>query len=205
MTALPLGNVIAQAKLAEFQKHEKAMEARLGAGVMLPWQIPLPDRQRAQFDFFAGWCSQNSVRSIPATPSVVATFISEMMATRGTDFLLDILEAIVTVHDYWNLANPVATATVAMMLVTTEAVDPPRSFTKEEKLVFAGLPRDIQGAVARREKNRDDDLRRKQNELAEERKRLKDGADKPVELNEKEISNANEDKQTLGLERVSAA
>lgn len=49
-------------------------------------------------------------------------------------------------------------------------IEPPRSWTKEEKERFATLPRETQEYLAERETQRDRDHRRSQNEAAEQRK-----------------------------------
>lgn len=49
-------------------------------------------------------------------------------------------------------------------------IEPPRSWTKEEKEEFKSYPREAQEKIARREQDRESTLRRGQNELAEQRK-----------------------------------
>jgi hypothetical protein len=49
-------------------------------------------------------------------------------------------------------------------------IDPPRSWTKDEKERFKALPRDLQEYVSERERARETELRRGQNEAAEQRK-----------------------------------
>jgi hypothetical protein len=49
-------------------------------------------------------------------------------------------------------------------------IEPPRSWTKEEKEEFATYPREAQEKIARREQDRETALRRSQNEAAEQRK-----------------------------------
>jgi len=51
-------------------------------------------------------------------------------------------------------------------------IDPPASWTKDEKERFKALPRDTQEYVAERERARDAEIRRGQNEVAEQRKVL---------------------------------
>jgi hypothetical protein len=50
------------------------------------------------------------------------------------------------------------------------SIEPPRSWTKEEKERFKSLPRELQAYLSEREQERDRDVRRRQNEAAEERK-----------------------------------
>ena len=51
-------------------------------------------------------------------------------------------------------------------------IEPPRSWTKEARERFASLPRETQEYLAHREQDRDRELRRSQNEAAEQRKTL---------------------------------
>lgn len=51
-------------------------------------------------------------------------------------------------------------------------IEPPRSWTKEDKELFTGLPRETQERLAERERLRETDFSRRQNELAEQRKPL---------------------------------
>jgi hypothetical protein len=50
------------------------------------------------------------------------------------------------------------------------SIDPPRSWTKDEKERFKTLPRELQAYVSERERARETELRRGQNEIAEQRK-----------------------------------
>jgi len=49
-------------------------------------------------------------------------------------------------------------------------IEPPRSWTAEEKDAFKALPRETQSRIAEREKDREADFRRRQNEVAEKHK-----------------------------------
>ncbi|WP_354269646.1 hypothetical protein ACE102_21875 [Bradyrhizobium sp. vgs-9] len=55
-----------------------------------------------------------------------------------------------------------------------DVVEPPRSWGKEEKQSFLQLPRDLQLYFAKREKQRDDAVRRAQNEAAQARREMKE-------------------------------
>lgn len=52
----------------------------------------------------------------------------------------------------------------------TPSIDPPRSWTKEEKEAFKALPPEHQKRISDRERARDVEIRTRQNELAEQRK-----------------------------------
>jgi hypothetical protein len=73
---------------------------------------------------------------------------------------------------------------VRAVLNDVVAVDPPRSWTKEEKAEFATFPIPAQKTISRREQDRERALRQRQNELAEERKRLQADADKSADKQE---------------------
>lgn len=53
---------------------------------------------------------------------------------------------------------------------TEPTIEPPRSWTKDEKERFASLPRETQEYIAQREQDREREIRRSQNEAAETRK-----------------------------------
>ncbi|WLA65831.1 hypothetical protein [Bradyrhizobium diazoefficiens] len=55
-----------------------------------------------------------------------------------------------------------------------DVVEPPRSWGKEEKQRFLQLPRDLQLYFAKREQQRDDTVRRAQNEAAQARREMKE-------------------------------
>jgi hypothetical protein len=52
----------------------------------------------------------------------------------------------------------------------TPSIEPPRSWTKEDKAAFLALPPEVQQRVAERERAREVEIRRGQNETAEQRK-----------------------------------
>jgi len=55
---------------------------------------------------------------------------------------------------------------------TLPPIEPPRSWSKEDKELFTGLPRETQERLAERERSRETDFLRRQNETAEQRKAL---------------------------------
>lgn len=72
--------------------------------------------------------------------------------------------------------NPVLEA-LALARVD-ELIDPPRSWGKQEKLMFLQLPRPLQLYYAERESDRERELRRAQNEAASARKSAADAESK---------------------------
>jgi hypothetical protein len=57
-------------------------------------------------------------------------------------------------------------------LAEAPSIDPPRSWTKEDKELFKGLPRETQERLVARERSREGDFLRRQNEAAEKLKDL---------------------------------
>lgn len=55
---------------------------------------------------------------------------------------------------------------------TLDPIEPPRSWTKEDKALFKGLPRETQQRLADRERSREADFLRRQNEAADKTKAL---------------------------------
>jgi hypothetical protein len=187
-----IASVIEQAKLAEYARNEKALADRLTHR-----RSPISAEDRALLVPFLNWCEGMQVRHAPAAPSSVATFVREFN-WRGPKILLPTLRAIEAVHDFFGAANPVATEAVksavaemfnddlADLIVTPK--DAPRSWPKNEKILFSVLPKELQAIIGRRENERDQAVRSAQNEVSNLRNeltrlKLKDSADtKSVEL-----------------------
>jgi hypothetical protein len=177
-------------QLALLDAGEKALATEL-ALVLPAVQSELTPEQRELFQIFAAWCDQKACRKCPAKPWALAAFIIDQEKLGvPAERILATIQAIEAAHDQHGLANPTATAVVRAAMDRILTVDPPRSWPKEDKAAFAMLPAGIREAISRRELQRDRDLRRRQNELAEEKKRLTNGADtKPVEHKEQELQN----------------
>jgi hypothetical protein len=69
-------------------------------------------------------------------------------------------------------AGPGETQEADAQAETPDPIEPPRSWTKEDKELFRGLPRDTQQRLAERERSREGDFLRRQNEAAEKLKGL---------------------------------
>jgi hypothetical protein len=68
------------------------------------------------------------------------------------------------------MSNPVMEAIISAKV--SDMIAPPRSWGHAEKAAFLKLPRELQLFYARREAQRDREVRRSQNEAAEARKAL---------------------------------
>jgi hypothetical protein len=116
------------------------------------------------------WCRQHGVaQALPLSPAAVATFLE----AQSVPDLLPLVGAIEALHDYRGVANPCATAAVRTVLERRLTIELPRSWTAEDRRLFASLPPEVRAVIFKRETARDTALRRKQNELSEEIRRLK--------------------------------
>jgi hypothetical protein len=139
---------------------------------------------------FLQWTEAQKVRALPAKPCTVAAFC-QWQKDKGApkEKLNATLSAIEALHNAASVGNPIATP-IVRTITAASTIEPPRSWTKDEKVLFTGLPVEIQAVIARREKNRETELRRAQNEAGELRRLFKTAADinKPVEpTNEKDV------------------
>jgi hypothetical protein len=113
---------------------------------------------------FAEWCKSRGVKCLPCGPTTAAAFIRhESAAGVPADRILSALEAIEAAHS--GLSNPIASAAPRAELARILKLEgEPRSWSKPERLVFAGLPPEVQGIITRRAKRDSDLIRRLQNE-----------------------------------------
>jgi len=168
MTAAPvlaeLERIKRNEQIAEWDKNEKLI-----AGLLPPFsQRPLVEQESLALNPFIRWCRQSGVRHCPAKPTTVAVFISEQEYRAEP---VETLLAIERLHDIHNLPNPVTTAVVRAALASIIDFEPPRSWSLQEKAKFIEIPAEAREIIARRTKQRETELRRVQNELAELRKK----------------------------------
>jgi hypothetical protein len=133
------------------------------------------------------WCRDKSVRNVPAKVWCVAAYVLDRHK-QGTpeSEIFDELGALKRLHDKWRLPNPVTTAIVSAVLDTIIKDPAPRSWTKEEKQDWPLLPPTTKAAIARRERDRDRELRSCQNRAAEAERKLKQKTEAAVPATEKE-------------------
>ena len=181
---MSIANELEKARQAEQVKLWDAGEAELRKGFPAR-SLSVPVDIRDRFGLFEKFCSERSCRRLPAKPWVVASFVlHEAAAGRDAQGCIALLAAIAEIHDVHSLSNPTATGVVRTALELIIKTEPPRSWPKEDRASWATLPPEIREAIARREDNRDRALKTKFQELADLRKRLTSGADKPVQTNE---------------------
>ncbi len=156
-----LAEAIATINARELDANEAAL-----LGCFLP-PPAVPPEARQQLMPFVAWCADSTRRALPARPASVAAFAQRQIDLGvPRDKISATLSAIEALHNAAALANPIATPLVRVATAAS-TVEPPRSWTKEEKQLFSGLPVEIQSVVARREQDRKTQIRRAQNELAE--------------------------------------
>jgi hypothetical protein len=121
------------------------------------------------------WCRDKSVRSVPAKVWCVAAYVLDRHKQGAPESeIFDELGALERLHDKWRLPNPVTTAIVSAVLDTIIKDPAPRSWTKQEQEDWPLLPPIIKAAIARRERDRDRELRSCQNRAAEAERKLKE-------------------------------
>jgi hypothetical protein len=164
---------IAQAKANEIAQNE----AKLAQQLDLP-PVALDDETKQHLSPFLRWTTEANVRFCPCLPTTVGAFVLKQASTGvSTEQILKQIDAIARLHDSHGLPNPTATTATRAVLEREFAFAAPRSWTGPEKELFCTLPAEIRAAISRREQDRERALRQRQNELAEERKRLKADAD----------------------------
>ena len=128
----------------------------------------LSDAQRRHLEAFQKFCAIHGLRPFPAAPAVVAAFLRTLSAEE----CIPAAEAIAAQHDVVGLANPVATAAVRAVLESRVSIEYPKSWSKEDRRVFASVDPVVRSIILRRENERDRALRNKQNETALQKKEI---------------------------------
>jgi hypothetical protein len=178
---------LAQAIRQVNERELDANEAALAQCFPPPPELSPEARQR--LIPWLSWCEQQRVRAVKARPTTVAAYV-RYQQDQGIPrpLIAERLEAVEALHEAAALANPVATVVVR---TTTggSTIEVPRSWTRDERPLWAQLPVEIQRVVARIERSREVEIRRLQNSTAELRKRLQADADIKSANNEKETTN----------------
>ena len=166
-----LADAIATINARELDANEQALAS------CFPPPPEVPPEARQHLIAFQQWCEAQRVRSLPAHPASVAAF-AQWQQDLGLprEKISATLSAIEALHNAASLGNPIATP-VVRATTSASTIAAPRSWTKDEQQLFTELPVEIQVVVARREANRETQLRRAQNEIAEYSKLMRLTAD----------------------------
>ena len=149
---------------------------------------PLTHDEKLLLAPFEQWANQRGVRWLPAKGSTISSYALEV-AHRGDAFVLETIAAIERAHFAAGLASATTTPIVRHVLDKIVTVEPPRSWPKEDKAMFATLPPQIKSIIARRESNRDSGTRKAQNRAAEATKRHNDEAAQKIIVETKKREN----------------
>ena len=170
MTQQVLNEIERLKKLEQAKRWDEA-EAGLLAG-LANLQSPVDLTEHQPFlDAFIAWCDKHGVRRCPAKPASCAVYVLEHRH-RGEEFIHQSLAAIEALHNYYNLPNPARTQLVANALESFGELKAPRSWKQDVQSMWWMLPADIKWELTRREKDRDREVRARQNEAADLRKKL---------------------------------
>jgi hypothetical protein len=177
---------LAQAIRQVNEREIDANEAALASCFPPPPQMTAEQQQNVSP--FVSWCQVQRVRSLPGRPQSVAAFYQWQRDLGVPREKIDAtLSAISALHIAASMGDPCASPLVRT-ITAASTIEAPRSWTKDEKQVFTQLPVEIQRAVSRRERDREVQLRRMQNELAE-LKRQRAAATSAADNTEKETTN----------------
>jgi hypothetical protein len=173
--AASLSDAIAEVRVREIAR----AEAKLAEQLELP-PVALDDETKQNLSPFIRFTTTANVRACPALPTTVGAFVLKLSASgASTEQILRQLEAVARLHDSHGLPNPTATAATRAALEREFNFDAPRSWTIPEKEMFQTLPAEVRAAISRREKQRETEVRRLHNQVADI-KRLYGTDSKPV-------------------------
>ena len=178
---MTLVDEIARAKVKALNDGDAKMAAEVAT--KLPTAVELGDDVRLRLQPFAQWCERHSVRPCPSRPTTIAQWVLEH-GHLGADNVMAVLAAIEAIHAHHGLANPVKTPIVSKALEQHFRSEAPRSWPGSEKILFSTLPEAIKQVIARRERDRERELRSCQNRAADAERKLKEKTDKAIEQKE---------------------
>ena len=175
----PVLQALANARVAEVVGGLRERDAEISAAVYREIDPPPPASMPA---IFMRWCEDRQVSALPARPASVALFVMQNRSMSLSD-LVDLVDQIGAAHVATGMADPTTTYPVPAMLNKIAAINPPRSWPKEEKQRFLALPYSLQTYVCKREGERDRAVRQAQNEAADVRKKIEGKKDDPETKN----------------------
>jgi hypothetical protein len=130
----------------QHQLNEQAIAARIAAP-----RLDVDSEGQNLLGNFVKWAKENGVRYLPAAPSSVAVYLRSQYTQGATaETILKTVEAIDAWHVNQNLGSPTATPAVRAILEEILHIDGPRSWSKQERLLFAALPIEIRAIIQRR-------------------------------------------------------
>jgi hypothetical protein len=183
---LTLEQQLQKSRILQWDSNEQALLQKLQ--IQIP-KTPLTSDVLGRIDLFGKWCEARGVRKCPVKNWVLATYLLEKSAEgMPPEPLLATLAAVAALHDHHGLSNPVATRVVNLALERILREERQPRWSKDELVEWRHLPLPMRNAIARREEDRDRELRRLQNEAAKRRQNM-NGAAKIVQIEQKEPTN----------------
>jgi hypothetical protein len=186
MTASPVLAALARSHINETAKHEADLAARVYKNIGRPTvtDAVVP----AVFEEF---CAKWKVPCLPARPTTCAGFCIQYRGL-DADELVEIVAGISRAHQAANFADPTASFECNIVLARFVKIEPPRSWTKEDRVEFFRAPVAIQKIVLRREDERNVGVQRAIQKLVDERKQLENVRKTQTPLKTEETTNAEE-------------
>jgi hypothetical protein len=167
----PVLAALTNARLAETAKHEADLGAlvykNIGRPTVTDASVPA---------IFEEFCAKWKVPSLPARPTTCAGFCIQHRGLEA-DELIEVMAGVSRAHQAANLADPTASLECNVVMARFVKIEPPRSWTKEDRVEFFRLPVTAQAIVVQRESERDAGLQRAMQKIADERKQLKAAAE----------------------------
>ena len=114
---------------------------------------------------FEKWCTINGQHPLPTSPNVLAAFIADHGGL-DTPTLYAEVTAIDEAHEMLGYCPPGRSTIATAAFNQLHPVDPPRSWSVDDRHLFALLPWGVQTILVRREAERDRALNRLQSETA---------------------------------------
>jgi hypothetical protein len=164
--ASPVLDALVNARMASISNTDHAIEVIV---VELLGSPPKYD-DSSPVDFMK-WCDGKGLPWRPAAPAAVALWIFEH-AGLGTDALLAEVAKISAAHCSKWLSDPTTGWPVGAALSAITKIERPRSWPKDLESQWQGVPYALKSYLVRREHERDNGIRRAQNERADALKKL---------------------------------
>jgi hypothetical protein len=159
---------LAQAIQSAQEKNEQALASQIAAP-----KIELESDDLVLVRRFADFCKAKGVPFLPAAPATVALFLrTENLGGANYKRIFATAQAIELLHDQAMLSNPVATFVVRNELARIYEINPPRSWAKVHRPLFASLPIEVRQVVENYADLSSKAVRKAQNEAAELRHTL---------------------------------
>src|SRR5215831_5556969 len=154
---------LVQAINAAQAKNEKNITARIAAQ-----SDELQSDELVLVRRFADFCASKGVPFLPAAPATCALFLrTENLGGADYDRIFATAQAIERLHDRASLSNPVATFTVRNEISRLYEINPPRSWAKVHRPLFAALPIECRHVIENYADLASKAVRKAQNEAAE--------------------------------------